>query len=100
MPFAPLHLGQHVGRPEAVAREHDHAVEPQVGDLAHQVQAIAALRGEHGLGRLLADLLQHRVFALREQLGDVGLGRVAVLALVDRARDALEYFCLAGFHFL
>ena len=42
----------------------DHAVEPQVGSLAHEVQAIAALRREHGLGRFLADLLEHRVFAL------------------------------------
>ena len=77
--FAPLHLGEHVPRAEAVAREHDHAMEPEVGDLAHQVQAVAALCREHGFGRLFADLLQHRVVALREQSCDVGLRRIAAL---------------------
>src|SRR6185295_12481487 len=81
---------------EAVALEHDHAVEPQVGDLAHQVQAVAALGREHGLGRLLADFLQHRVVALREQLRDVGFRRIAAFALVDGMRDAFQ----DGFHFL
>jgi hypothetical protein len=79
-----------------MALEHDHAVEPQVGDLAHQVQAIVALCREDDLGRFLADLLQHRVVALREQFGNIGLGRVAVLALVDRVGDAFQDV----FHFL
>ena len=39
--------------------------------------AVAVLAGHHDLGRLLADLLQHRVGALGEQAGDVALVRVA-----------------------
>src|SRR4051812_29213080 len=62
--LAPMQLGEHVARAQAVAREQDHAVEPKVGNLAHQVQAIAVLCREHGFGRFLADLLEHAVFAL------------------------------------
>jgi len=38
---------------------------------AHQVQAVAALRREHRLDGLLADLLQHRVLVVRQQAGDI-----------------------------
>ena len=51
-------------------------VEPQVGRLAHRARSRSPLlRGDHRLGRLLADLLQDRVVALGEQLRDVGLRR-------------------------
>ena len=36
---------------QAVGGQHDHAVEPEVGGLAHEVQPVAALRREDGLGR-------------------------------------------------
>src|SRR4030095_10594657 len=66
-PLAAVQLGQHVAGSQAVAREEDHAVKPQVGGLAHEMQPVAALGREHRLRSLFADLLQHRVLALREQ---------------------------------
>src|SRR5688572_28533391 len=47
--LAPVQLGEHVAGSEPVAREQDHAVEPQVGGFAHQMQAVAAFRREHRL---------------------------------------------------
>ena len=95
-----MHFRKHFRGSQAVAREHDHRVEPQVSGLAHQCKTVARLRREHRLGRLLADLLQHRVLALGEELRNVGLGGVAILALVDGRGDALQRFVKAGLHFL
>ena len=95
-----MQLGEHVRRPEAVAREHDHRVEPEVRCLAHQRKRVAALRGEHGFGRLLADFFQHRVLALGEELRDIGLRRVAAFTLVDGGGDAFQRLVNAGLHFL
>src|SRR5688572_9587630 len=63
--FAPMQLRQHVAGPQAVAREEDHAVEPQVRGLAHEVEPVAALGGEQGLGGFFADLLEDRVLVIR-----------------------------------
>src|SRR5262245_20825535 len=88
--LAPPHLLQRLLRAQAVARQHHQAVEPQVGDLAHEMGLVAALRREHHLGGLLADLLQHAVVTLREQLRGVGLLRIAALAGLDGVGDALQ----------
>src|SRR4026209_1594962 len=98
--FAPVQLGEHVARAEAVPRQQNHAVEPQVGSLAHEVQAIAALCREHGFGRFLADLLEHAVFALRQELRHVRSLRVRRLAGFDERGDALEGLGQSGLHFL
>jgi hypothetical protein len=71
-------------------RQHDHAVEPQVGRFADDAVLCAVLGGHHRLGRLLADLLQDRIVAPREQARDVrGLG-VAPLAGVDHVGQLLQ----------
>ena len=61
-----MQLGKHVARSQAVAREQDQAVEPQVRGFPHEMQAIAALRREHRLGCFLAYFLQHRILAFGE----------------------------------
>src|SRR5579864_268438 len=89
--FAPLQLGKHVARPQAVLREHDEAVEPQVGRFGDDAALVAVLRRHHRLGRFLADFLQDRVGSAREQPRDVGLVRVAAFAALDDVRQPLEY---------
>src|SRR5262245_36798245 len=98
--FPPVQLGKHVARAQAVAREKDHAVEPQVGGLAHEMQPVAALRGEHRLGSLFSDLLQHRVFAIGEQPRHVRFRGIGAPALLDDGGDALQGFGKSGLHFL
>ena len=80
-----------------MAREHDHAVEPQIGDLAHEVQAIAPLAAS------TTSVASSPIFfsiasSPPEELGDIGLRRVAALALVDRRGNAFERLQLSGFH--
>ena len=82
--FAAPQLGQHVVGPETRVGEHDEAVEPQVGRLANEGEFITTLRGQDRLGRLLADLLEDRVLALREQGRDVGTARLGALAGLER----------------
>src|SRR3972149_4595928 len=65
--LAALELEQHVGRPQAVVRQHDQAVKPQVGGLADDAQLVPVLGGHHGFGGFLADFFQNRVFAAGEQ---------------------------------
>ena len=65
--FAPRQLGQHVGGPQAVAREQHRQWNHRSAISATMRAGVAVLRGHHRLGRLLADLLQDRVVALREQ---------------------------------
>ena len=48
---------------------------------------ITVLRRHDRLGRLLADLLQDRVVALREQRRDVRRRRIGALARLDRRRE-------------
>jgi len=52
MPSAAAQLGEHVLRSQPELRQHDEAVEPQVGGLADDAQAVAVLGGHDGLGRL------------------------------------------------
>src|SRR3954462_1136515 len=87
--FAPVQLREDVARTEAVPGEQDHAVEPKVGNLAHEVQAITTFCREHGFGRFLADLLEHAVFALRHELRHIRSLRVRILARFDERGDAL-----------
>ena len=42
--FTPVQLREHVPGAQAPPREQDHAVEPQVGQLAHEVQLVVAFR--------------------------------------------------------
>jgi hypothetical protein len=65
-------------------------MEPEVGELAHQVQLVARFRGEHGFGRLLADLLQHGVLVGPEQARDVGGLGVGAAAGFDHRGDTLQ----------
>jgi hypothetical protein len=95
--FAALQFGDDIGGPQAVMRERDHAVEPEVRDLADQLGAIAAvvdvLGRHHDLGGLLADLLEEGVGALVQQARDiarVGVAPVGGLAAFDHAGQARQ----------
>src|SRR5262245_20458044 len=83
-------LREHVGRFQAVVRERDEAVEPQVCHLGDDLPAVAGLPGHYRLSRLLADLLQYCVLAVREQPRDIGPLRVAALAALNRLRQPVE----------
>src|SRR5512134_1787908 len=72
--LAPPQLREHVVGAEVMPCQQHHAVKPQVGGFAHDLQFITALGGKHRLGRLLRDLLQDRILPLREQARDVGCG--------------------------
>src|SRR5262245_37906611 len=98
--LAPVQLGEHVARPEALAREQDHAVEPEIGDLAHEVQPLAPLRRAHRFGRFLADFLQHGVLVPRQAARHVRLGWIGASALLDDRSDALQGLGQSGLHFL
>ena len=97
-PQAAVHFGEHVAGAKAVAREHDHAMEPKVGGLAHQLQAVAAFCREHRLGGLLADFLEQCVLVLRQQPGDIRGLYICVLSLFDRRSDAFERCGQSRFH--
>src|SRR5207248_10834215 len=62
--LAALELRQHLAQRDAVPGEHDHAMEDEVRGLVHDRAAIAALRGDHGLDRLLGDFLEDLVLSL------------------------------------
>src|SRR5678815_799264 len=98
--LAAVQLGEHVARPQTMPREQDHAVKPEVGDLAYQMELVAALRGEHRFGRFLADLLQHGIFALRQEPRHIRSLRVRLLAGFDERGDALEGLGQSGLHLL
>jgi hypothetical protein len=59
--------------------EQNEAMKPQVGHLGSDPRAIAILRRHHRFGGLLADLLQDRVVAFREQRRDVRRRRIGAL---------------------
>ena len=72
-------------RPKRAKR--DHRVEPEVGHLGDDLAAIAVLARHHHLGRLFADLLQHRVVALAQQPGHVADRRIAGPPRLDHRRQ-------------
>jgi hypothetical protein len=90
VPFASRELGAHVVGAEPVARQQNEAMEPQVRHLGDHTQSITVLRRHDRLGRLLADLLEDRVVALGEELGDVGRRRIGPSALRDHRGDPIE----------
>src|SRR5688572_3864990 len=59
--FAARELGEHFLRTRAMPGEQDHAVKPEIGGFAYEMQFITVLRGKQGLRRLLRDLLEDRV---------------------------------------
>src|SRR5262249_23242981 len=98
--FAAGQLGEARAGAQTMAREQDHAVEPEVGDFTHQVQLVAAFSGKHRLGGFFADLLQHGVFTLRKETRRIRFGRVGALALLDDRSDAFQGLGQSGLHFL
>jgi hypothetical protein len=73
-----------------VTRQQDQAVKPEVGKLRLDAHLITILRGHDRLGGLLADLLDDRVVAFREQRRDVGFHRVGIAMRLDLRRQAHE----------
>ena len=96
--LAARELGHHVGRAQAEMRQRDHAVKPEVGDLADQRLGVAlavlpGLGGHDGLAGLLGDLLEEGVGALVQQARDIALLGVAAiggLARFDHRRQAVQ----------
>ena len=65
-------------------REQNEAMEPQVRNFGGDASFVTVLRRHDCFRRLLADLLQYRVVALREQRGHIGRRRIDTLARLDR----------------
>ena len=73
---------------DAAFGEHDEHVVEQVGDFPHELAAVAVLRRDHDLGRLLADLLRDAVDAAARRASRYScLGRGARAAIRDRLRE-------------
>jgi ABC-type dipeptide/oligopeptide/nickel transport system ATPase component len=90
-------LVDHVCRRQAIVRQRDHAVEPQVGHLAHQLGFVPAMvhvfGGHHRLGGFFADLLQKGIWAFVQQARDVallGVATVGGLAAFNHVGQALQ----------
>src|SRR5215213_8027142 len=82
-------------RQPALDQEHQEVVD-EVGRLRRQRARVFVLRGDDGLGRLLADLLQNLVQALLEEVGRVrALGHLPPPPLDDRVQ-LFEHFADAG----
>src|ERR1700682_4381645 len=94
--LAPLELREHVFRSHAMALEQYQTVEPEVRDLGCQPDLITILGGHHGLGSLLADLLDDRVLTFGEKCRDVRLHGIDVAVLSDRRRNALQNIVMSG----
>ena len=82
--LTPRQFRQHVGGAQSVPREQNEAMEPKVRNLGGDARFITVLRRHDRFGRLLADLLQYRVVALREQRCHIGRCRIDTLARFDR----------------
>ena len=72
-------------------------MEPQVGDFANQMQAIAILGGHDGFRGFLGHLLADRVGALGIQAGDIGRIRRRALTFEQRRLDAVHYLKIDHF---
>ena len=71
--FAALQLVEHVSGARPCASSAMRGVKPEVGDLGDDARPVAVLAGHDDLGRLLADLLQHRVGPLGDEARDIAL---------------------------
>ena len=84
----PPQFGQRGERIPPVSGQEDHGVEPQVGDLRHEM--VAPRLGEHCLDRLLADFPLTGVARLREQAGHVGGAVRGARPLGDRVGQVAQ----------
>jgi len=82
---------EHLFRALAIVRQHDQAMKPEVGRLGDDPFGRTILRRHHCLRGFLADLFQDRVFAARQQPGNIGRLGIATTTLFDDCCELGQY---------